>query len=217
MFSRFSISFLMPLIQDCASSAVSATRSKLFLRPRKTNVKHRSAGNSSAMLRRTSDWWPSRIVSTSLTETSSGKINENLGVSWGFSWKIYIFFLKINRDQFILTCGVGVASLLGLVPDSHAVILQLEVALLFPGTRFDFPQYGAYLHRLDVVIPQDTSIKGKKKTFLYSERHQGETDLTSGVISGISLPPLEPTSLHSVSLTLLFWAYFDPLSIKLVI
>lgn len=70
MFSRFSISFLMPLIQDCASSADSATRSRLPLRPRKTSVKHRSAGNSSAMLSRTSDWWPSRIVSTSLTETA---------------------------------------------------------------------------------------------------------------------------------------------------
>lgn len=69
MFSRFSISFLMPLIQDCASSADSATRSKLPLRPRKTSVKHRSAGNSSAMLMSTSDWWPSRIASTSLTET----------------------------------------------------------------------------------------------------------------------------------------------------
>lgn len=69
MFSRFSISFLMPLIQDCASSADSATRSRLPLRPRKTSVKHRSAGNSSAMLSRTSDWWPSRIASTSLTET----------------------------------------------------------------------------------------------------------------------------------------------------
>lgn len=69
MFSRFSISFLMPLIQDCASSADSATRSRLPLRPRKTSVKHRSAGNSSAMLSSTSDWWPSRIASTSLTET----------------------------------------------------------------------------------------------------------------------------------------------------
>lgn len=69
MFSRFSISFLMPLIQDCASSADSATRSRLPLRPRKTNVKHRSGGNSSAMLSSTSDWWPSRIASTSLTET----------------------------------------------------------------------------------------------------------------------------------------------------
>lgn len=69
MFSRFSISFLMPLIQACASSADSATRSRLPLRPRKTSVKHRLAGNSSAMLSRTSDWWPSRIVSTSLTET----------------------------------------------------------------------------------------------------------------------------------------------------
>lgn len=63
----------------------------------------------------------------------------------------------IFSDQFSLTCGVGVAGLLGLVPDSRAVILQLEVALLFPGTRFDFPQYGADLHRLDVVIPPNTS------------------------------------------------------------
>lgn len=64
---------------------------------------------------------------------------------------------KIFSAQVVLTCGVGVASLLGLVPDGHAIILQLEVALLFPGTRFDFPQYGAYLHRLDVVVPPDTS------------------------------------------------------------
>ncbi|TNN36592.1 hypothetical protein EYF80_053249 [Liparis tanakae] len=69
MFSWFSISFLMPRIQDWASSADSATRSRLPRRPRKTSVKHRSAGNSSARLRSTSDWCPSRTASTSLTET----------------------------------------------------------------------------------------------------------------------------------------------------
>jgi len=69
MFSWFSISVLMPRIQDWASSADSATRSRLPRRPRKTSVKHRSAGNSSARLRSTSDWCPSRMASTSLTET----------------------------------------------------------------------------------------------------------------------------------------------------
>lgn len=59
----------------------------------------------------------------------------------------------------ILTCGVGVASLLGLVPDSHAIILQFEVALLLPGTRFDFPHYSPNQHGLEVVIPPDTSKK----------------------------------------------------------
>lgn len=77
------------------------------------------------------------------------KIQASVGESLGGS--------RIFWDQFILTRGVGVAGLLGLVPDSHTVILQFEVALLLPGTRFDFPQYGAYLHRLDVIIPPDTS------------------------------------------------------------
>lgn len=66
------------------------------------------------------------------------------------------------QSEFILTRAVGVAGLLGLVPDGHAVILQFEVALLFPGTRFDFPQYGAYQHRLEVVIPPETSTTNKK-------------------------------------------------------
>lgn len=67
------------------------------------------------------------------------------------------------QGEFLLTRAVGVAGLLGLVPDGHAVILQFEVALLFPGTRFDFPQYGAYQHRLEVVIPPETSKKENKQ------------------------------------------------------
>lgn len=55
----------------------------------------------------------------------------------------------------VLTCGVGVASLLGLVPDGHAVVLQFEVALFLPGARLDFPHYCPNKHGLEVVIPLD--------------------------------------------------------------
>lgn len=55
----------------------------------------------------------------------------------------------------VLTCGVGVASLLGLVPDGHAVILQFEVALFLPGARLDFPHNCPNKHGLEVVIPLD--------------------------------------------------------------
>lgn len=83
MFSRVLMSLRIPLIQDCASSADSATRSKLPRRPRKTRVKQRSGGNSSAMLRRTSDWCPSRTASTSLTETKNKKLIFKLGCPFG--------------------------------------------------------------------------------------------------------------------------------------
>lgn len=69
MLSRLSMSLRIPFIHDCASCVDSATRSKLPRRPRNTRVKHRSGGNSSAMLSRTSDWCPSRTASTSPTET----------------------------------------------------------------------------------------------------------------------------------------------------
>lgn len=54
-----------------------------------------------------------------------------------------------------LTCGVGVASLLGLVPDGHVVVLQFEVALFLPSTRLDFSHYRPHQHGLEVVIPPD--------------------------------------------------------------
>lgn len=39
---------------------------------------------------------------------------------------------RTSRAQ-TLTGGVGIARFLGLVPDGHAVLLQLEIALLLPG------------------------------------------------------------------------------------
>ena len=65
------ISLRTPWIQAWASSGESATRSRLPWRPWNTKVKQRSAGNSSAMLSRTSDWWPSRTASSSLMETKT--------------------------------------------------------------------------------------------------------------------------------------------------
>ena len=56
----------------------------------------------------------------------------------------------------LLTCGVGVPGLLGLVPDGHAVLLQLEVALLLPGARLNLPHHRANNHGLEVVIALDT-------------------------------------------------------------
>lgn len=113
MFSRFSISFLMPLIQDCASSADSATRSRLPLRPRKTSVKHRSAGNSSAMLSSTSDWCPSRIASRSLTETGHKDRHrmENLyhtqskREDYHLHVVIIIRWTRIHENLITLVCG----------------------------------------------------------------------------------------------------------------
>lgn len=91
------------------------------------------------------------------------------------------------QSEFILTRAVGVAGLLGLVPDGHAVILQFEVALLFPGSRFNFPQYGAYQHRLEVVIPPETS------------RRENKQKKTKGLIC---------KSLSSVLIiTVIFWGY----------
>lgn len=104
-------------------------------------------------------------------------------MDWGVSWRI-----MNPQSEFILTRAVGVAGLLGLVPDGHAVILQFEVALLFPGTRFDFPQYGAYQHRLEVVIPPETS------------RRENKQKKTKG---------LTCKSLSSVLIiTVIFWGYF---------
>lgn len=68
------ISLRNPWIQAWASSGDSATRSRLPWRPWNTKVKQRSAGNSSAMLSRTSDWWPSRTASTSVIETVTGTV-----------------------------------------------------------------------------------------------------------------------------------------------
>lgn len=62
----------------------------------------------------------------------------------------YIHRISESRG---LTGGVAVASLLRLVPDGHAVILQFEVALLLPATRFDFPHHCPHQHGLEVVIP----------------------------------------------------------------
>ena len=50
---------------------------------------------------------------------------------------------------------MGVASLLGLVPDGHAVVLQFEVALFLPGARLDFPHNRPNKHGPEVVIPLD--------------------------------------------------------------
>ena len=108
MFSRFSISFFIPLIQVCASSADSATKSRLPLRPRKTNVKQRLAGNSSAMLSSTSDWWPSRTASTSLTETGHQERHSNtrpMSNTWK-QWKVQRIY-SIKRQVILWSTGVN--------------------------------------------------------------------------------------------------------------
>lgn len=50
---------------------------------------------------------------------------------------------------------MGVASLFGLVPNGHAILLQLEVPLLLPGSRLDFPHHRPHQHGLKVVVSLD--------------------------------------------------------------
>lgn len=97
MFCRFSISICIPWIQTWASSADEATRSKFPRRPRNTSVKQHSGGNSSGILRNTSDWWPSRTTSTSPTETEGIAHLHLLLCLSKFSWADEGYFSSIQQ------------------------------------------------------------------------------------------------------------------------
>lgn len=66
---------------------------------------------------------------------------------------------------------MGVAGLLGLVPDGHAVVLQLEVALLLPSARLDFPHYRPNQHGLEVVIHLD-AWENSQFTLIFKLAHE---------------------------------------------
>lgn len=70
MFSTLSCSLRMPRTQCCASSWLWHRRSRLFLGPLKTTVRHLPSGTDPAICRSVSDWQPSRTHSTSKTETA---------------------------------------------------------------------------------------------------------------------------------------------------
>lgn len=70
MFSTLSCSLRMPRAQCWASSWLWQRRSRLFLGPLKTTVKHRPSGTEPTICRNVSDWQPSRTHSTSMTETA---------------------------------------------------------------------------------------------------------------------------------------------------
>lgn len=60
-----------------------------------------------------------------------------------------------NIEQLVLTGRLSFACPLGLVPDGHAVFLQLEVTLLLPALGLDFAHQGPLLHLLQRVCELD--------------------------------------------------------------
>lgn len=63
--------------------------------------------------------------------------------------------LMDNTQQPVLTSRLNFACPLGLVPDGHAVILQLEVTLLLPALGLDFAHQRPLLHLLQRVCELD--------------------------------------------------------------
>lgn len=73
MLATYSFKARSPRTQDCASASEGHTRSRLFLAPLKTTVKHRLSCPDPDRRLSDSDWQPSRTHSTSVTATGREK------------------------------------------------------------------------------------------------------------------------------------------------